>query len=91
MTPTHTPGTSPTALVVDDEEPIRLVVRRILEEHGYAVTEATDGLDAIALLAGGMPLALLLADLHMPGLGGEERALGRRARARTAGRGGWRR
>jgi two-component system cell cycle sensor histidine kinase/response regulator CckA len=68
-TPLHTP---PTVLVVDDEEPIRQVARRILEEAGYVVTEASGGLDAIALLASGAPLDLLMADLDMPELGGDE-------------------
>jgi len=61
-----------TILVVDDEAPIRELARRILESDGYQVTEAASGLDAIALLGGGAPLDLLLADLAMPDLGGEE-------------------
>ncbi len=40
-------------LVVDDEESIRQVARRVLEGEGYHVTEASNGLDAIALLEGG--------------------------------------
>ena len=66
------PNPSSTVLVVDDEEPIRQMARRILEEGGYHVTEASNGLDAIALLEGGMALDLLMADLDMPELGGDE-------------------
>jgi two-component system cell cycle sensor histidine kinase/response regulator CckA len=62
----------PTVLVVDDEQAIRQLTRRILEAGGYEVTEASNGLDAIALLAGGAPLDLLIADLDMPELGGDE-------------------
>jgi two-component system cell cycle sensor histidine kinase/response regulator CckA len=62
----------PTILVVDDEQAIRQLTRRILEAGGYEVTEASNGLDAIALLAGGAPLDLLIADLDMPELGGDE-------------------
>jgi two-component system, cell cycle sensor histidine kinase and response regulator CckA len=62
----------PTVLVVDDELLIRQLTRRILEAGGYEVTEASNGLDAIALLAGGAPLDLLIADLDMPELGGDE-------------------
>jgi two-component system cell cycle sensor histidine kinase/response regulator CckA len=66
------PSTPLTVLVVDDEKPIRHVARRFLEEDGYQVTEASNGLEAIELLAKGAPLDLLLADLDMPELGGDE-------------------
>src|ERR1700716_1368616 len=66
------PNPSPTVLVVDDEEPIRQKARRILEDGGYHVTESSNGLDAIALLKGGMALDLLMADVDMPELGGDE-------------------
>ena len=63
---------APTVLVVDDEPGIRQIARRILEDGGYEITEAEGGLEAIALLAQGHPLDLLMADLDMPGLGGDE-------------------
>jgi two-component system cell cycle sensor histidine kinase/response regulator CckA len=59
-------------LVVDDEEQIRRLARSFLEREGYDVIEAAGALDAIALLEGGGPLDLLLADLEMPVLGGDE-------------------
>ena len=65
---------APTVLVVDDEEQIRMVERRILERAGYHVLEAADGPSAIALLDENMPLDLLLADMEMPGLLGSEMA-----------------
>jgi two-component system cell cycle sensor histidine kinase/response regulator CckA len=61
-----------TVLVVDDEAPIRQLERRVLEEAGYTVTEAGSGLEAIELLSHGAALELLIADLDMPGLGGDE-------------------
>ena len=61
-----------TVLVVDDEAPIREIERRILESDGYQVIEASDGLAAIALLAQGAVLDLLIADLDMPEIGGDE-------------------
>jgi CheY-like chemotaxis protein len=61
-----------TVLVVDDEPHIREVERRVLEEDGYQVTEAGNGLEAINLLAQGAPLDLLVADLDMPELGGDQ-------------------
>jgi CheY-like chemotaxis protein len=72
MSDRGSPGTGPIVLVVDDEEPIRTVARRVLEDQGYQVTEATNGLEAIALLSRGAPLDLLMADLDMPELGGDE-------------------
>lgn len=72
MTPKSPLNASPTVLVVDDEEAIRSVARRILEGEGYQVTEAGSGLEAIALLQKGATLDLLMADLDMPGLGGDE-------------------
>lgn len=72
MPPKAAPNPSPTVLVVDDEEHIRQVARRILEGEGYHVTEASNGLDAISVLEGGIPLDLLMADLDMPELGGDE-------------------
>ncbi len=61
-----------TVLVVDDEAAIRQIERRVLEKAGYAVTEASQGLEAIEMLSGGAPLELLIADLDMPGLSGDE-------------------
>jgi len=72
MTPISPPNVAPTILVVDDEESVRQVAGRVLSEGGYRVTEASNGLDAIARLEGGEPLDLLMADLDMPELGGEE-------------------
>ena len=65
-------GTARTVLVVDDEAPIRMLARRVLEDTGYQVTEAADGPDAIELLSKGTTLDLLIADLDMPKLGGDE-------------------
>jgi two-component system cell cycle sensor histidine kinase/response regulator CckA len=61
-----------TILVVDDEAGIRTVARRALEDAGYQVLEASDGRAAIKLLAEGAELDLLIADLNMPGLDGNE-------------------
>jgi two-component system cell cycle sensor histidine kinase/response regulator CckA len=62
----------PVVLVVDDEPGIREIERRTLEACGYAVTEAGSGLEAIELLSHGTPLDLLIADLDMPELTGDE-------------------
>jgi two-component system, cell cycle sensor histidine kinase and response regulator CckA len=62
----------PTVLVVDDEAGIRSIARRALEQAGYQVLEAGSGRAAINLLAEGATVDLLIADLNMPGLGGNE-------------------
>ena len=64
----------PTVLVVDDEEPIRQLERRILESGGYRVLEAARAVDAFALLQDAVRVDLLIADLLMPDIGGEEMA-----------------
>jgi len=66
-------------LVVDDEAPIRMAARRILESDGYKVLEAENGARAIELLTDDVAIDLLMADLEMPELTGEEMA--RRLRA----------
>jgi two-component system cell cycle sensor histidine kinase/response regulator CckA len=80
MTPKSSPNVSPTILVVDDEQPVRTLARRVLESAGYTITDVGSGHEAIALLEQGAPLDLLMADLDMPELGGDEMA--RRIRAK---------
>jgi hypothetical protein len=63
-------------LVVDDDELLRRVVGRMLEEAGYEVVLAGDGVDALACVAGSEPFAAVVADLRMPRMGG--RTLGER-------------
>ena len=57
-------------LVIDDEEPIRMVLSKQLEQLGYAVLTANDGTEGLALLQDGEPLMLL--DILMPGMSGSE-------------------
>ena len=56
-------------LVVDDEEPVRQLVRDVLELDGYDVGEAGDGPSALAMVAEGRPDCLVL-DVMMPGMSG---------------------
>ncbi|HST64190.1 MAG TPA: diguanylate cyclase [Mycobacteriales bacterium] len=58
-----------TVLVADDSLVIRAVVRAHLEEKGYAVVEAEDGLAAVERCARDQPDVVLL-DIEMPGLDG---------------------
>jgi PAS domain S-box-containing protein len=65
---------SGTILVVDDEPMVRALARRALEAYGYTVVEAEDGRDALRTLEteSAREIALVLADLVMPGMGGRE-------------------
>ena len=65
---------SGTILVVDDEPMVRALARRALEVYGYTVLEAEDGREALKTMdaEGGKSVALVLADLVMPGMGGRE-------------------
>jgi two-component system cell cycle sensor histidine kinase/response regulator CckA len=63
---------APVVLVADDEPVVREMARRILEGAGYQVVEARDGAEAVALLERGTHVDLLMADLEMPNLSGEE-------------------
>jgi two-component system chemotaxis response regulator CheY len=60
-----------TCLIVDDSSVIRKVARRILERLDFAVSEAEDGLQAIAFCEEALPDAILL-DSAMPNMDGYE-------------------
>jgi PAS domain S-box-containing protein len=65
------PRGSETVLVVDDAPAVRTLVSRMLQNQGYKVLEASDGTQALALIASthGLP-DLLITDVvmpHMPG------------------------
>jgi two-component system cell cycle sensor histidine kinase/response regulator CckA len=60
-----------TVLVVDDEDVVRVVTRRILESLGFTVVLAADGQEAIELIqAAAQPFVAVLMDLTMPRLDG---------------------
>ena len=61
-------------LLVDDEESIRLFAERVLRDAGYDVMTAVGGAEALTIAAAHGPFDLLLADLMMPGLRGDELA-----------------
>jgi two-component system, cell cycle sensor histidine kinase and response regulator CckA len=72
---TADPRGSETILIVDDEEALVRVARRMLEAAGYLVLTATSGEEALRLVGQlGGPLHLLLTDVVMPGMGGPELA-----------------
>jgi two-component system, cell cycle sensor histidine kinase and response regulator CckA len=62
-------------LVVDDEDGVREVARRILASGGYEVVAAPSGEEALALIADeGGDVDLLLTDVIMPRMSGKELA-----------------
>jgi CheY-like chemotaxis protein len=60
-----------TILVVDDDEDLRSMVVLVLEDAGYRVRTAGDGIDALEHLARVRPDAILL-DMRMPRMDGRE-------------------
>ena len=75
-------------LLVEDEAPVRVATRRILERAGYQVLEAADGQQALACFASREPggddagrsrVQILVTDLIMPNIGGIELATRLRA------------
>jgi CheY-like chemotaxis protein len=68
-------GDSQTILVVDDDPALRSAIRRILQTQGFHVLEAADGAEAASVASHHEgPIALVLCDLVMPGVGGREAA-----------------
>ncbi len=67
------PDLSGTVLVVDDEEMVRDVARRLLEREGIQVVTASDGVDAVRVFRQHADdIALVLMDLTMPEMDGEQ-------------------
>ena len=63
---------SPTILIADDDAMLRYLATSILEAGGYRVLQAKDGAEALAAIASGQDVSLLVTDLQMPGMSGEE-------------------
>jgi len=59
-------------LQVDDDELILASIPLMLEHQGHVVTTASGGQEALALLASGLQVDLVLLDLNMPGMNGLE-------------------
>ena len=66
---------SATVLLVDDETELRQVVARALEDAGFRVLQAENGLEAWRVYEEmGRDIQLVITDIVMPGLGGRELA-----------------
>ena len=57
-------------LIIDDDRPVRRAMRLLLESHSFDCKEADDGLEALALLDGGLSVDVVLSDYHMPMMNG---------------------
>ncbi len=71
--PDTTPARPIRVLFVDDEEPLRLVMEPALQQHGYFVETAEDGMDAWQkLTAAGAQYDVIITDNQMPRMSGVE-------------------
>ncbi len=61
-------------LVIDDEAALRLIVRAVMEDAGWKVTEAPSAEEALRLLAGpaGRECGVVLLDVGLPGMSGQD-------------------
>jgi signal transduction histidine kinase/FixJ family two-component response regulator len=69
------PKGSETILLVEDEQPLRIALRSMLDRHGYTVVEAQNGNEALGIcLKHGHSIDLLLTDVVMPHMSGVDLA-----------------
>ncbi len=61
-------------LLVDDDDDVRETSADMLEELGYSVVQASNGLDALSLLDHRPDLEIMVTDIRMPGMSGLELA-----------------
>lgn len=65
------PHTNERILIVDDEEPIRVLLSECLNTRGYQTQEASNGTEALKALERSR-FDLVMTDVRMPGMGGVE-------------------
>ena len=70
-------------LVVDDEEPVRKFVDRVMREAGYSTAQAGDGVEALEVASKTGTVDILVTDVMMPHMLGDE--LARRLRQSEPG------
>src|SRR5690606_4215645 len=60
--------------LVEDDDAVRSLARRTLESKGYSVVEAVDGEQALRIAGNGGTIDVVVTDLTMPHVDGEELA-----------------
>src|SRR5688572_708738 len=66
-------GGSEVVLLVEDEDAVRALTRRLLERDGYTVLEARDGREALRVAAQyPQPIHIVVTDMVMPEMGGRQ-------------------
>ncbi|MGI9492936.1 MAG: ATP-binding protein, partial [Geminicoccaceae bacterium] len=88
-TPPHRDGlrqgpSDASILLVEDQDAVRRLARRILRREGYRISEAGDAETALRMLTDGRRIDLLLTDIVLPG-GKSGIELARQARAERPG------
>ena len=78
------PQQARTVLLIDDSPFFRDMLTPVLQAAGYAVTTASSGMEALALLNQGRSFDVAITDTEMPGMDGFAFAAAVRAEARTA-------
>ncbi len=71
-TPIAPQGGQETILLVEDDKRIRVMARRALESLGYQVLTAVDGQEALEVHQASGEIDLLITDMVMPEMGGQE-------------------
>jgi CheY-like chemotaxis protein len=61
-----------TVLLVDDEDGVRTLITEILRDAGYAVIEASDGIEGLEVLQSGVQIDVVITDIGMPRMNGVE-------------------
>jgi two-component system chemotaxis response regulator CheY len=59
-------------LVVDDSETVRQQVTQALQDSGFPVLEAADGIEGLSIATEDPDVALLILDINMPRMNGLE-------------------
>lgn len=57
-------------LIVDDSESMRSILRSTLQEAGYKVLEAEDGLAGLEIIKNTLDIGLIFCDVNMPRMDG---------------------
>lgn len=74
VTPAEPANQQLCVLVVEDNDLVRMLTVEVLEEIGYQVLQAEDAEEALPILQGDTAIDLLLTDVGLPGMNGEELA-----------------